>query len=421
MCPASRTRGTVHDCRRNLPSASLWAGGLVALRSRSTDRSFEPLGKLVQAFHEGRLWGPAQFCGPVAQLCVRLGGPRGAVPQSSLATSMGATKNFSLLRSCAFRCSLAGAARVEAYVERDRSLRPVPQRRCIRPFSPSTDGVATAVAVPYMSRNGKPQCPTPPHKSADGDPSPFPPLPPLLPGFRYQRVRNPWHASSPPPALEPATAGFTCGTAFSAVGAERRPPSAPTGADTAAATSQPGGAPTTAGGCASLPEWAATIGVDAVAPAKSGAALGVGDAIEVEEAAPTPSKKTRTDRRTHLAGLRRASELGVEMFVRRLHTCRVKDALSSGKTPPPNTPLLSYRSKPVPLTSHSQSRAHYIHSRELTTCHGLVWAAFRSCASSRSLFFLRNTPFKYVPSDILAQECDISWIESVFFIVLYIF
>jgi len=79
------------------------------------------------------------------------------------------------------------------------------------------------------------------------------------------------------------------------------------GADTASATSQKGGTTTTAGGCASLPESAATTGVDAVAPAKSGAALGGGDAIEVDEAAPTPSNKARTDRRPHLSGLRRAS------------------------------------------------------------------------------------------------------------------
>jgi len=85
-----------------------------------------------------------------------------AVPQSSLAGSMGATNNASRLRSCAFRCSLAGTARVEVYVERARSLRPIPQRRCIRPFSPWTDGVSTAVAVPYVSRHGKPPCPTPP-------------------------------------------------------------------------------------------------------------------------------------------------------------------------------------------------------------------------------------------------------------------
>ena len=109
------------------------------------------------------------------------------------------------------------------------------------------------------------------------------------------------------------------------------------------ATSQPGGTPTTADDCASLPESAATTGVDAVAPAKSGAALGGTDAIDAVEAAPTPSKKARTDRRPHLAGLRRASELGVEKFVRRLHACRVKDALASEKTPPPNPPLFSDR------------------------------------------------------------------------------
>jgi len=108
------------------------------------------------------------------------------------------------------------------------------------------------------------------------------------------------------------------------VGAAPRLPSASAGADTAAATSQTGGTPTTAGGCASLPESAATTGVHAVAPSKSGAALGGGDAMEVDEAAPTPSKKARTDRRPHLAGLRRASELGVEEFVWRLHACRVR-------------------------------------------------------------------------------------------------
>jgi len=184
---------------------------------------------------------------------------------------------------------------------------------------------------------------SPPSKSADGDAAPIPPLPPLPPGFRYQRVRNPWHESSPPPGLEPATAGGTGGAAPPAVGAAPRLPSATAGADTAAATSQTGGTPTTAGGRVSLPESAASTGVDAVAPAKSGAALGGGDAIDVDEAAPPPSKKARTDRRPHLAGLRRASELGVEEFVRRLHACRVRYALASGKTPPPNPPLLSDR------------------------------------------------------------------------------
>jgi len=101
--------------------------------------------------------------------------------------------------------------------------------------------------------------------------------------------------------------------------------------------------PSTAGDYASLPESAATTGVDAVAPAKSGAALGGGDAIDVDEASPTPSQKARTDRHLHLAGLRRASELGVEEFVRRLHACRGRYALASGKTPPPNPPLLSER------------------------------------------------------------------------------
>jgi len=82
-------------------------------------------------------------------------------------------------------------------------------------------------------------------------------------------------------------------------------------------------------------------GVDAVAPAKSGAALGGGDAIDDDKAAPTPSKKTRTDRRPHLPGFWRARELGFEDFFQSLHVCRVKDALASGKTPPPNPPLLS--------------------------------------------------------------------------------
>jgi len=87
------------------------------------------------------------------------------VPQLSLAGIMGATNNVSRLRSCAFGCSLAGTARMKVYVERARSLRPVPQRRCIRPFSPSTDGVSTAVAVPNVSRHSKPPCPTPPLQS----------------------------------------------------------------------------------------------------------------------------------------------------------------------------------------------------------------------------------------------------------------
>jgi len=87
------------------------------------------------------------------------------VPQSSVAGGMGATNNVSRLRSCAFGCSLAGTARVEVYVERDRSLRRVPQRRGIRPFSPSTDGVSTAVVVPFVSRHGNPPCPTPPLQS----------------------------------------------------------------------------------------------------------------------------------------------------------------------------------------------------------------------------------------------------------------
>jgi len=175
-----------------------------------------------------------------------------------------------------------------------------------------------------------------PSKSADGDAAPFPPLPPLPPGFRYQRVRNAWHESSPPPGLETATAGGTGGAAPPAVGAAPRLPSATAGADTAAATSHTGGTPTTAGGCASLPESAATTGVDAVAPAKSGAALGGGDAIDVDEAVPTPSKKAWTDRRPHLAGLRRARELGVEELVRSLHACRLRLARASGKTPPLN-------------------------------------------------------------------------------------
>ena len=81
--------------------------------------------------------------------------------------------------------------------------------------------------------------------------------------------------------------------------------------------------------------------MEAVAPANFSAALGSEDVTEVDEAAPTPLKKAWTNRRTHLAGLRRASELGLEKFVRRLHACRLKDALASGKTPPPNPLLLS--------------------------------------------------------------------------------
>jgi len=185
-----------------------------------------------------------------------------------------------------------------------------------------------------------------PSKSADGDSPPFPPLLPLPPGFRYKRVRNPLHASSPSPGLEPSTARGTGWAAPPAVRAALRLPFATAGADTAAATSQTGGTTTAAGGCASLPASAATKGMDAVAPAKSGAALGGGDAIGVDEAAPTPSKKARTDRRPHLAGLRRASKLGFEEFVRRLHACRVKDAIASGKNPPLNPPLLSDRCVP---------------------------------------------------------------------------
>jgi len=86
--------------------------------------------------------------------------------------------------------------------------------------------------------------------------------------------------------------------------------------------------------------------VGAVAPAKSGAALGGGDASDVDEAARAPSIKAWTDRRQHLAGLRRASELGIEEFVRRLHACRVKDALASGKTPLLNPRLMSDRCVP---------------------------------------------------------------------------
>jgi len=185
-----------------------------------------------------------------------------------------------------------------------------------------------------------------PSKSADGDAAPFPPLSPLPPGFRYQRVRNPLHESSLPPWLEPAAARGTGGAAPPEVRGALRLPSATAGADTAAATSQTGGTTTAAGGCASLPASAATTGVDAVAPANSGAALGAGDAIGVDEAAPTPSKKARTDRRPHLAGLRRASNLGVEEFFWRLHSCRVKDALASGKTSPPNPSLLADRCVP---------------------------------------------------------------------------
>jgi len=105
--------------------------------------------------------------------------------------------------------------------------------------------------------------------------------------------------------------------------------------------------------------------VDAVAPAKSGAALGGGDAIEVDEAAQTLSKKARTDRRPHLEGFRRASELGFEEFVRRLHAFRVKDALASGKTPPPNTPLLSDRCVPYKSRGASLSGARRATSDEL--------------------------------------------------------
>jgi len=171
-------------------------------------------------------------------------------------------------------------------------------------------------------------------------------IPPTPPSTSWRSVpagAQPVARVFPPPGLDPATAGGTGGAAPPAVGAAPRLPSATAGADTAAATSQTGGTPTTAGGCASLPEAAATTGVDAVALAKSGAALGGGDAIEVDEAAPTSSKNARTDRRPHLAGVRSASELGVEELVRRLHACRVRYALASGKTPPPNPPLLADR------------------------------------------------------------------------------
>jgi len=101
-----------------------------------------------------------------------------------MAGSIEATNNVSRLRSFAFGCSLAETARVETYVERDRTLRPVPQRRCIRPFSPSTDGVSTAVAVPYVSRHGKPPCPTPPlQRRPMATPRNFPPSPLYLLAF----------------------------------------------------------------------------------------------------------------------------------------------------------------------------------------------------------------------------------------------
>jgi len=137
---------------------------------------------------------------------------------------------------------------------------------------------------------------SPPSKSSDGDAPPFHPLPPLPPGFPYQRVRNQLNESSPPPGLEPAMARGTGGVAPPAVRAALRLLSATAGADTAAATTRTGGTTTAAGGCASLPASAATTCVDAVAPAKSGAALGCSDVIGVDEAAPTPSKKARTDR-----------------------------------------------------------------------------------------------------------------------------
>jgi len=98
--------------------------------------------------------------------------------------------------------------------------------------------------------------------------------------------------------------------------------------------------------------------------AKSRAALGGGDAIGVDEAAPTPSKKARTDRRPHLAGLRRASELGVEDFVRRLHACHVRDALASGKTPPLNPPLLTDRCVPYKPRGAAASGARLATSDE---------------------------------------------------------
>ena len=111
------------------------------------------------------------------------------MPQSSLAESMGATNNVSRLRSCSFGCSRAGTARVEVYVEHARSLWPVPQRRWIRPFSPSTDCVSTAVAVPYVSRHGKPPCPTPPLQSRP-TPHHFPHYPLYLLAFGTSGCAN---------------------------------------------------------------------------------------------------------------------------------------------------------------------------------------------------------------------------------------
>jgi len=86
--------------------------------------------------------------------------------------------------------------------------------------------------------------------------------------------------------------------------------------------------------------------VDADAPAMSGAALRGGDAIG-EDKAPLPlSKNARTERRPHLACFLRASELGFDAFVRCLHGCRVKYALSSGRNPRYRPSRLSDRCVP---------------------------------------------------------------------------
>jgi len=79
-----------------------------------------------------------------------------------------------------------------------------------------------------------------PSNSVDGDPSPFTSLPRLPSGFRYERLRNPWHASSPSPTLEPTATEAASATAPPAVGAAPPPPSGTNYDDTAPRTTWTG-------------------------------------------------------------------------------------------------------------------------------------------------------------------------------------
>jgi len=51
----------------------------------------------------------------------------------------------------------------------------------------------------------------------------------------------------------------------------------------------------------------------------------------------------------------------------------------------------------------------------------LEWVAFRTCTATPSLMFLGNMPCKYILSDVVIQESDLFWIESVFLIISFFF